>query len=262
LTVSGRLHGKTALISGGNRGIGRAIAQAFAAEGADLVLTARDADLLGSVAEALREAHGIRCVTFSCDITDEPAVHEMVERAGADAPIDVLVNNAGIYSAGRFLDLTSDDFRRVFDVNFYGLLHLTQAVLPMMIRRKTGRVINIASTAGKWGAPYQSAYNTSKHAVVGLTRCIALETAEHNVLVNAICPWFVETDMMPSFVNGRSEAAGVAPEKLVEKWKSAAPLKRFLRSEEVAPLAVFLAADESSYVTGQTWAVDGGVTMI
>ena len=260
--MSGRLHGKTALISGGNRGIGRAIAQAYAAEGADLVLTARDAELLETVAEALREAHGIRCVTFACDVTDEPAVQKMVEKAEADAPIDVLVNNAGIYSGGRFLDLTSEDFKRVFEVNFYGLLHLTQAVLPVMIRRKTGRVINIASTAGKWGAPYQSAYNASKHAVVGLTRCIALETAEHNVLVNAICPWFVETDMMSSFVKERSEAAGVAPETLVEKWKSAAPLKRFLRAEEVAPLAVFLAADESSYVTGQTWAVDGGFTMI
>ncbi len=260
--MSGRLQGKTALISGGNRGIGRAIAQAYAAEGCDLVLTARNIELLESVAEALREAHGIRCVALSCEITDEPAVREMVDRAEADAPIDVLVNNAGIYSAGRFLDLTSDDFRRVFDVNFYGLLHLTQAVLPMMIRRKTGRVINIASTAGKWGAPHQSAYNASKHAVVGLTRCIALEIAEHNVLINAICPWFVETEMMPTFVKGRSEAAGVAPDTLVEKWKSSAPLKRFLHPEEVAPLAVFLAADDSSYVTGQAWAVDGGITMI
>jgi NAD(P)-dependent dehydrogenase (short-subunit alcohol dehydrogenase family) len=262
LTVSGRLKGKTALISGGNRGIGRAIAQAFAAEGADLVLTARDADLLESVAEALRRAHSIHCVTFMCDVTDEPAVQEMVEKAEADAPIDILVNNAGVYDAGRFLDLTSDDFRRVFEVNFYGLLHLTQAVLPMMIRRKTGRVINIASTAGKWGAPYQSAYNASKHAVVGLTRCVALETAEHNVLVNAICPWFVETDMMQAAVKGRSEAACVGSESLVERWKSATPLKRFPRSEEVAPLAVFLAADESSYVTGQAWAIDGGFTMI
>ncbi len=260
--MSGRLHGKTALISGGNRGIGCAIAHAFAAEGADLVLTARDAEMLESVAEALREAHGIRCVTFSCDVTNEPAVHAMVKKAETDAPIDVLVNNAGIYRAGRFLDLGSDDFKRVFEVNFYGLLHLTQAVLPTMIHRKTGRVINIASTAGKWGAPYQSAYNASKHAVVGLTRCIALETAEHNVLVNAICPWFAETDMMQGVVKGRSEAAGIEPDTLVEQWKSSVPLKRFLRSEEVAPLAVFLAADESSYVTGQAWAVDGGFTMI
>jgi len=260
--MAGRLQGKTALISGGNRGIGRAIAQAFAAEGADLVLTARDADLLESVANALQREYGIRCVAFMCDVTDEPAVQEMVEKAEADAPIDILVNNAGIYGAGRFLDLSSDDFRRVFEVNFYGLLHLTQAVLPMMMRRKSGRVINIASTAGKWGAIYQSAYNASKHAVVGLTRCVALETAEHNVLVNAICPWFVETEMMQTSVKERSKAAGVAAETLVERWKSAAPLKRFLRSEEVAPLAVFLAAEESSYVTGQAWAIDGGFTMI
>ena len=172
------------------------------------------------------------------------------------------MNNAGVYRGGRFLDLSSDDFRRVFEVNFYGLLHLTQIVLPMMIRRKTGRVINIASTAGKWGAPYQSAYNSSKHAVVGLTRSVALETAEHNVLVNAICPWFVETDMMQISVKERAAAAGVSSEALIERWKSASPLKRFLRSEEVAPLAVFLAADESSYVTGQAWTVDGGFTMI
>lgn len=257
-----RLKGKTALITGGNRGIGRAIAQAYAAEGADIVLSARDAALLQTVAQQLRDAHGVRCFSSPCDVTDRAGVDAMVERAERDFGIDILVNNAGIYRAGRFVDLKHEALRQVFEVNFYGVFHVTQAVLPAMMRRKSGRVINIASTAGKWGSLNQSAYNASKHAVVGLTRCLALETAEYNVLVNAICPWFVETEMMETFVSERSSAAQVAPETLIAAWKNAAPLKRFVRAEEVAPLAVFLASDESSCVNGQSWAVDGGYTMI
>jgi NAD(P)-dependent dehydrogenase (short-subunit alcohol dehydrogenase family) len=257
-----RLSGKTALITGGNRGIGRAIAEAYAAEGADIVLSARDAALLERVADQLRDAHGVRCFASPCDVTDRASVGAMVEHAERDFGIDILVNNAGVYRAGRFVDLEHEAFRQLFEVNFYGVVHVTQAVFPAMMRRKAGRVINIASTAGKWGSLNQSAYNASKHAVVGLTRCLALEGAEHNILVNAICPWFVETEMMDSFVRERSAAAQVAPEALVSAWKDAAPLKRFVRAEEVAPLAVFLASDESSCVNGQSWAVDGGYTMI
>jgi NAD(P)-dependent dehydrogenase (short-subunit alcohol dehydrogenase family) len=257
-----RLSGKTALITGGNRGIGRAIAEAYAAEGADIVLSARDAALLEQVANQLRDAHGVRCCTAPCDVTDRTSVGAMVERAERDFGIDILVNNAGVYHAGRFVDLEHEVFRQLFEVNFYGVVHVTQAVLPAMMRRKAGRVINIASTAGKWGSLNQSAYNASKHAVVGLTRCLALEGAEHNILVNAICPWFVETKMMDTFVRERSAAGQVAPEALVSAWKNAAPLKRFVRAEEVAPLAVFLASGESSCVNGQSWAVDGGYTMI
>jgi NAD(P)-dependent dehydrogenase (short-subunit alcohol dehydrogenase family) len=258
--MTARLDGKTALITGASRGIGRAIAEAFAAAGADLVLNARDAAKLGEVADELRAAHGVNVHTAPCDVTDRAAVRAMVD--GLGVAVDILVNNAGIHRARRFLDYSFEDFAAVLETNVYGVLHITQFLLPGMIERGRGRVINLASTAGKWGSRNQSAYNASKHAVVGLTRCLALEMAPHNVLVNAICPWIVDTDMAVGFIGEHAAANGLAPEQMLEAFKAAVPLKRMIRPEEVAALAVFLASDDASYVNGQTWAVDGGYTMI
>jgi NAD(P)-dependent dehydrogenase (short-subunit alcohol dehydrogenase family) len=172
------------------------------------------------------------------------------------------VNNAGIHKARPFLEYTFEDFRDVLETNVYGVLHVTQFVLPAMIARKHGRVINLASTAGKGGTRNQSAYNASKHAVVGLTRCLALEMSAHNVLVNAICPWVVDTDMATGFISEHAKNLGIDAEQATKNFLSMVPIKRFIRPEEVANLAVFLASNESSYVNGQSWAVDGGYSMI
>ncbi len=260
--MSGRLGGKTALITGASRGIGRAIADAFAAAGANLVLNARDAAKLAAVAEEITRAHGVTVHTAPCDITDRAAVRGMVDGLAKQVEVDILVNNAGIHRARRFLDYSFEDFAEVLETNVYGVLHITQFVLPGMIARKRGRVINLASTAGKWGSRNQSAYNASKHAVVGLTRCLALEMAPHNVLVNAICPWIVDTDMATGFISEHAAANGLSAEQMLEAFKAAVPIKRMIRPEEVAAVAVFLASDDASYVNGQTWTVDGGYTMI
>lgn len=260
--MNARLGGKTALITGASRGIGRAIAEAFAAAGADLVLNARDAGRLAEVADALRAAHDVNVRCAPCDVTDRAAVRAMVDGLAGSVEVDILVNNAGIHRARRFLDYSFEDFAEVLETNVYGVLHVTQFLLPGMIERRRGRVINLASTAGKWGSRNQSAYNASKHAVVGLTRCLALEMAPHNVLVNAICPWIVDTDMAVGFVAEHAAANGISPEQMLEAFKAAVPIKRMIRPEEVAALAVFLASDEAGYVNGQSWTVDGGYTMV
>ncbi len=260
--MTDRLKHKTALITGATRGIGLAIAEAYAAEGANLALNARDATRLAEVAAQISAKHKVQVSIHACDVVNREAVSAMVNAVEARGPIDILVNNAGIHKAAPFLSYTPEDFREVFEVNFFGVLHVTQLVLPGMIARRAGRLVNLASTAGKWGSRNQSAYNVSKHAVVGLTRCLGLEMAPHNIGVNAICPWIVDTDMAASFLAEHAKAAGLPVEQAVANFVSAVPIKRYIRPAEVAGLAVYLGSDEASYISGQSWTVDGGYTMI
>ena len=257
-----RLAGRTALITGASRGIGRAIAEAFAAEGCALMLNARDPSRLHAAATEIAASHGVAVNECACDVTDGDAVRAMVAQAEARAPIDILVNNAGIHIPNSFLGYSFEDFKAVIESNVYSVFHVTQAVLPAMIARKGGRVINLASTAGKWGSRNQSAYNASKHAVVGITRCLGLEMGPHNVLVNAICPWIVDTDMATSFMAGHAAVMGVSEDELKQRFNASVPLQRWIEPREVAGLALYLASDEASYINGQAWTVDGGYTMI
>jgi NAD(P)-dependent dehydrogenase (short-subunit alcohol dehydrogenase family) len=260
--MEGKLVGRTALVTGGSRGIGKAIAEGFAKEGAQLVLNGRDMKTLEASAEYVRQTYGVSVLPIAADVTDEYQVKMMVAEAETFGPIDVLVNNAGIHIASAFLDYTFLDFKNVIESNVYSVFHVTQAILANMVKRKHGRIINLASTAGKWGSRNQSAYNASKHAVVGMTRCLALEMAPHNILVNAICPWVVDTDMAKGFMSEHSTALGVGVEELAEKMNASTPLGRLIEPREVAGLAVYLASDDASYVNGQAWTVDGGYTMI
>ncbi len=258
-----RLKNKTALITGGSRGIGRAVAEAYAAEGADLVLNARDPQRLENTAADIRAAHNVNVSTCACDVADRDAVQAMVEESDAGAPIDILVNNAGVYKPLPFVEYEFEDFRNIIDVNLYGVIHVTQFMLRKMMPRKSGVIVNMASTAGKWGSRNQSAYNMSKHAVVGMTRCLGLEMGPHNIRANAICPFVVETDLSDTFLGGHAEVLGVSREVVEERFKSLVPLhQRWVQPEEVAGLAVYLGSDESSYVTGQAWTIDGGYTMV
>lgn len=260
--MSNRLAGKTALVTGGSRGIGLAIADAFAAEGCALWLNGRDPARLETAARGLATRHGVSVRTHAADVCNEQAVAAMATAVCADRAPDILVNNAGIHVANAFLDYSFADFRRVIEANVYSVFLVTQALLPAMIAHGGGRVINLASTAGKWGSRNQSAYNASKHAVVGLTRCLGLEMAAHNVLVNAICPWVVDTDMAQSFIAEHSAAAGISEEELTARLTASVPLGRLVRPQEVAGLALYLASDAASYINGQSWTVDGGYTVI
>lgn len=256
----GRLDGLNAFVTGASRGIGRAIAVAMAAEGARLTLAATSPALLNEALAACAPVatgpHRIQAL----DVADRSACRDAIAAAEAGhGSVDVLVNGAGIYAAKAFIDYTEDDFRRHLDVNLFGLVHLMQAALPPMVARRSGRIINIASAAGKWASANQSAYNVSKHAVVGLTRCVALEMASHGITVNAICPGLVETDMLTGGY-GRIDGSRDRPlADVIAPVLARVAMGRALVPGEVAALAVFLASSESSGMTGQSLSIDGGM---
>lgn len=257
----GRLQGRTVLLTGASRGIGRAIALRFAAEGAALCLVARGADGLEQV-RAEVAALGAPAAVHAADLARREQVQAAFDAAiAAFGRVDVLVNNAGIYHAAPLVDTTPEDFDRVLQVNVCAAFHLMQLALRHMLARGSGKVLNIASTAGKWGSMNQSAYNASKHALVGLTRCAALEAAARGVQVNAICPGFVQTDMLDEF---RAHAAilGVPFEQVLQAGVARVPQRRFLQPEEVANLALYLASAESDGMTGQSLLLDGGMLMV
>ena len=255
-----RLEGRTALITGASRGIGRAIACAYAAEGANLFLTATNADKLEETREQVTE-HGVEAACHLADLSVPDAVDGMFAAAlrWRDG-LDIVVNNAGIYIGKPFTDYDMAEFDRVMKVNVYAVFQLMQLTLRHMRERRSGKIVNIASTAGRWESPNQAAYNTSKHAVVGMTRCAALENAALGINVNAICPGFVETDMMGAF-EGHARALGVSFEELIAGAKSRVPMGRFLEPEEIAHIAVYLGSGESDGMTGQAICISGGMRM-
>ncbi len=255
--MNGRLEGKTALITGASRGIGRSIAQAYAAEGASLILTASRPASLEEISSILPDAH---CVT--ADLSDSAAVAAMFEESTKLAgKVDVLVNNAGIYLGKPFETYTLEELDQLMRVNVYAVFQLTQLAVVHMKQNRTGKIVNISSTAGKWESPNQAAYNTTKHAIIGMSKCVALETASHGIQVNTICPGMVETDMFQNF-EVHAKAAGITLEEL--KTTVAAtkiPQGRFLQPEEVANIAIYLASTESDGMTGQTITISGGMRM-
>ena len=251
------LENRVALVTGASRGLGLAMARALKENGAHVIINARDAAALSTAATSI----GAQPLAF--DVSDAAVSRKALEGIVQEhGHLDILVNNAGIHRAAPFLDYSPQDFRDLFEVNFISVVHTTQCVLPAMIARKSGSIVMLASTAGKWGTPNQSAYNVSKHAVIGLTRCLALEVAPHQVRVNAICPWIVDTDMATSFIAEHAKVAGLTAEQTAANFVNSVPLKRYVRPDEVAQLAVFLGSEEASYVNGQSWAIDGGRTMI
>jgi NAD(P)-dependent dehydrogenase (short-subunit alcohol dehydrogenase family) len=258
----GRLENRNALITGGSRGIGKEIARRFVEEGANVCLCARGEGALNETAEELRQMGG-RAATHVADVSDQGSVEEMVGHALAEfGALDILVNNAGVMMSKRFMDYSFEEFDQMMRVNFYGVFHVTRAVLPSMMEQKRGKIVNMASTAGKWGSANQSAYNVSKHAVVGLTRCLALEMAPFHINVNAICPAGVEGDEIGSLVEHWATQMGVTKEQARKNITSRSPIGRFINPDEVASLAVYLASDESDAMTAQSLSLCGGYLMV
>ncbi|MEX3937975.1 SDR family oxidoreductase [Paraburkholderia sp. BR10937] len=254
-----RLAGKVALVTGAGRGIGAAIARAFAAEGAAVVLAELDGAMAAATTREIANAcDGARSLAVQTDVTQPASLRAAVEEAQrAFGPVDVLVNNAGINVFADPLTMTDDDWRRCFAVDLDGVWNGCRAVLPGMVERCAGSIINIASTHAFQIIPGCFPYPVAKHGVIGLTRALGIEYAPKNVRVNAIAPGYIETQLTHDWWNAQPD-----PEAARKATLELPPMKRIGRPEEVAMTAVFLASDEAPFINASCITIDGGRTAL
>jgi NAD(P)-dependent dehydrogenase (short-subunit alcohol dehydrogenase family) len=257
-----RLQDRVALVTGGGRGIGRAIALALARAGVHVAVTARTRSEVEEAVSAITAEKG-RAVALTADLADRAApALLLVEVSAALGPVDILVNNAGVGSSSNPRPVAEFDdafWELTLWVNLTVPYLLSKAVLPEMMNRRWGRIINIASINGKIGSLHGAAYAASKHGLLGLTRTLALEVARDGITVNAICPGPVHTVMNDRRLAYDAQRTGLAFEQIEQ---SLTPIGRRLEPDEIAPLAVYLASDEARMVTGQAWNICGGMLMV
>jgi NAD(P)-dependent dehydrogenase (short-subunit alcohol dehydrogenase family) len=251
------LRGRRALVTGGGRGIGRAVALRLAAEGADLALAARTRSEVEGVAGEAR-GRGARAGAFVADVSRAESVLALFREAG---PVDILVNGAGVAPSAPLVKTSDEVWRAALETNLSGTFFCLRAALPGMMERGWGRVVNLASIAGKTGYPYIAAYAASKHGVLGLTKVAALEAAERGVTVNAVCPGYVDSPMTDASVARIVEKTGLAKADARKRLTDMSPQKRLVTPDEVAALVVFLCGDEARGITGQALSLDGGTVV-
>jgi NAD(P)-dependent dehydrogenase (short-subunit alcohol dehydrogenase family) len=245
-----RLEGKIAMVTGAGSGIGCACALALAREGARVALVGRRKDRLEAVAREI----GTNALVVAADVSKKPDIDRMVEQTVSSfGGLNVLVNNAGVLHAGTVEQVTEQQWDETFNVNVRGVWLLSRAVLPHLRKAGGGSIINIASVLGINGVRNRACYAPSKGAVVLLTKCMAIDQGHENIRVNAICPAFVETDLTAAVLRTAPD-----PEAMRRERISAHPLGRLGQPDDIAGMAVYLASDESSWVTGAVFPVDGG----
>ena len=254
-----RLEGKCALITGAARGIGLAFARAYAAEGARVCI----ADIDGPKAQAAAESLGGGCIAVQVDVADPDSIARAVDDAVARmGRIDILINNAAVFTAAPIVDITPQDYRRTFDINVAGTLFTMQAVARHMIARGGGgRIINMASQAGRRGEPLVAVYCATKAAVISLTQSAGLNLIAHGINVNAIAPGVVDGDHWDGVDAFFARLEGKAPGQKKAEVGAAVPFGRMGRAEDLTGMAVFLASDEAEYIVAQCYNVDGGQWM-
>ena len=254
----GDLSGRVALVTGGGRGIGRAIALSLASAGADVTVAGRSKSELEETRDRIRQSGG-RSEAVICDVSDRGQVDAMFEQAKRTLgdPL-ILVNNAGIAASARLTQTTDEMWDLMLRVNATAAFWCMKAVMPAMLEAKWGRIVNIASVAARAGAPYITAYAASKHALLGLTRSVAAEVATHGITVNAVCPGYVDsemTDRSTAYISARTGRTEEAARKLLE---NVSPQGRLMTVEEVAGLALYLCTEGARGITGQGIVLDGG----
>jgi len=250
---------KTILVTGGGRGIGRAVALALAEPGHVVAIAARTKAQLDDTADAIGK-RGARPVVLVVDVTDERAVAERFDELRKVSPrLDVLVNNAGIGGGQPIHKTDTESWRRILDTNVWGTFLVTRQAVPLL--GDGGRVINMSSVLGRFGVAGYTAYCASKHAVIGFTRALALELAKRGITVNAICPGWVDTDMAAQGMARGANAMGLTFEEFRTQALGRVPINRIIQPEEVANLVKFLASPQASAITGQTYNICGGQIM-
>jgi 3-oxoacyl-[acyl-carrier protein] reductase len=241
------LKGKVAVVTGGARGIGKAIAMELASKGADIAIL----DMMSSDTPKELEALGVRAIEVMCNVSDaqkaEEAIKEVVEKLGS---VDILINNAGITRDNLMLRMKQEEWDAVISINLTGVYNMCKAVFRPMMKAKAGKIVNIASVVGQMGNPGQANYAAAKAGVIGLTKTIAREFAKKNIQANAVAPGFIDTDMTKKL-----------PQEVVDYFISNIPTGTFGTPEDVAKAVSFLSSADSNYITGQVINVDGGLVM-
>jgi len=246
---------KVALVTGAGRGIGEAIADRLAAQGASVAVCDLDAEAAGKVAGLLADRYGVRTTGVGADISDCAAVRAAVERVTAElGPVDILVNNAAVDVIGRFVDSTEESWDRIIAVNLRGTITMTRAVLDPMIEHGGGRVVLIASDAGRVGSSGEVVYSATKGGVIAFGKALAREVARHAITVNSVCPGPTDTALLGQVAE--------YSQKMYDATLRAIPLRRVAQPADIAGVVAFLASDDAAYMTGQTLSVSGGLTMV
>lgn len=243
------LKNKTAVVTGGARGIGRAVCLALAENGADVAFLYAGNDAAAKETEESLSAFGVKSKAYKCDVSEFEAVaavfKDIIEAFGT---VDILVNNAGITKDKLMLSMKPEEFGAVIDTNLTGAYNTIKQVYQVMMRKKSGKIINVSSVSGLMGNAGQTNYSSSKAGLIGLTKSVAKELASRGICCNAVAPGFVDTDMTAAFKDNKELC-------------SAIPMKRFAAPEEIAQLVLFLASDNSNYITGEVIRIDGGLAM-
>ncbi len=261
--MSKQLQGRSAVITGSTSGIGRAIAQRFASEGANVMLNGfGDAGAIEALRAGLEREHGVKARFHGADMTQPAEIADLVRAAERElGAVDILVNNAGIQHVAPVEEFPAERWDAIIAINLSSIFHATRAALPGMKQRGWGRVITIASAHGLIASPNKSAYVASKHGAIGFTKTVALEGAEHGIRANSICPGFVLTPLVQQQIDDRAREHGISQERAIKEFILAPqPTREFVKVEEIAAMAVFLASEAAAQVNGASFSIDGGWT--
>jgi 3-oxoacyl-[acyl-carrier protein] reductase len=254
------LKNRVAIVAASSQGIGRATAEAFAAEGCRVAMCARNAPALQAAAERIAKQHRVEVFTQALDVTDAEAVHHFVDAVASKfGSVDICVTNAGGPPAKAFLAVSLEEWRKAVDLNFLSTVYFAREVIPHMQRKHWGRIITITSITTKQPVQDLVLSNAVRAAVVGLVKSLANEFGKDGILVNNVGPGYTATDRLKELAKARSAASGKSEKEISEGWSADAPLKRLGEPHEIADAIVWLASERASYVTGQTVLVDGGL---